>query len=121
MSNVVSQLLTSPRKSLASSVCMEFPPSVWLERPKFTKNKCGTALMSPVFPCLLCSWGITHFKQSKTMPNNLRAIAFNSQRLFHVKVYLYIILKGQEKRQALLIPSKQVEYSTMNKWCWKWS
>lgn len=38
MSNVVSQLLSSPRKSLASSVCMEFPPSVWLERPKFTKN-----------------------------------------------------------------------------------
>lgn len=38
MSTVVSQLLSSPRKSLASSVCMEFPPSVWLERPKFTKN-----------------------------------------------------------------------------------
>lgn len=24
------------------------------------KQQCGTGLMSPVFPCVLCSWGITH-------------------------------------------------------------
>lgn len=61
------------------------------------KQQCGTGLMSPVFPCLLCSWGIMHFKQCKTMPNNFRAVAFNSQRFF-VEKYTYIIFKKQKEK-----------------------
>ena len=42
----------------------------------------GTGSMSPVFPCLLCSWGIMDFKPYKTTPNKLREVAFNAQRPF---------------------------------------